>query len=37
MIVYIAIGIVVASILFLLGWFFNAVDKAQDHIDNNND
>lgn len=32
-IVWICIAIVILSILFLIGWFFNAIDAAQKRID----
>jgi hypothetical protein len=34
MIITICICIVIASILFLAGWFFNAIEVAQKEIDN---
>jgi len=37
MIITICISIVFISILFLLGWFFNAIDIAQEEIDINNE
>jgi len=37
MIIVVCISIVFISILFLLGWFFNAIDIAQEEIDKDND
>jgi hypothetical protein len=31
------IALVVISILFLIGWFFNAIEVAQKEIDNENE
>jgi hypothetical protein len=36
-IIYVCTGIAILSILFLIGWFFNAIDIAQEEIDNDND